>query len=51
MEENSYCGLVFAAERLDVSWNDGGPLGLAEFQRLGNEYWQAFANRRIDGNQ
>ena len=48
MQDSSYFQVFVRAEKLAVSLSDGQPLSLAEFHRLGNEYWEAFAKRSAD---
>lgn len=48
LDDKHYHQVYVRAERLDALRSDGEPLGMALFKTLGEQYWEAFAQRRRD---
>ena len=50
VDDETYPELFLRSEALEIHTNDGNPLSLAQFLRLGESYWEAFAARRSASN-
>jgi len=46
MKNEEYFELCLRAEKLTVLRSDNEPIDLAQFKKLGEEYWAAFAARK-----
>ena len=47
LDGSEYHQIYIRAERIDALRSDGEPLGMALFKTMGEQYWEAFAQRRL----
>jgi hypothetical protein len=48
LDDKHYHQVYVRAERVDALRSDNEPLGMALFKTMGEQYWEAFAQRRRD---